>query len=134
MKKLECILLSLILLLLMVGCGTPVTVKGTQLLSSGEIKSIRVSSLPEGYSFKFQSSDKIQKFADYFTNLHLIDVFEENPNEYSGMTWVIKITYSDNQEQTIYHFGKFIRGENGSWFKMDYEEAVQFETLLPLNE
>ena len=57
--------------------------------------------------------------------------FSENPNDYDGMTWVITLKYDDNSELVIYHFGNmFIKVAGGLWYKMDYEEACCFATLL----
>lgn len=57
--------------------------------------------------------------------------FEENPNEYTGMTWVIALEYENGETLNIYHFGNmFIRSQNGSWYRMSYEEASRFDTLL----
>ncbi len=66
----------------------------------------------------------------------MISDFEENPDEYSGMTWVIVLEYEDGSKETVYHFGNmFIRTNGGSWYKMTYEQAGAFDSLLwELNE
>ncbi len=47
------------------------------------------------------------------------------------MTWVLKFTYSDKTEETIYHFGNmFVRNANGQWFKMRYDEAEKLDGIL----
>lgn len=98
--------------------------------SNPGIKNISVtSSLPGGNSYSFD--DDAYKVADYLTGLKLSSDFSENPDEYDGMTWVITVTYVDDYVDTIYHFGNmFIRNENGSWYKMDYDEAVKFDSII----
>ena len=57
--------------------------------------------------------------------------FEENPNDYAGMTWVITLKYDDGSETVIYHFcNRFIRSDESSWYQMQYEEASQFDALM----
>ena len=47
------------------------------------------------------------------------------------MAWVISLEYDNGDVLTVYHFGNmFIRTENGPWYKMTYDEAKRFDTLL----
>ena len=102
-----------------------------KLLKDGAITDITVTSLPEGYEYKFSDIAAIQNIREYFDTLHLESEFTENPNEYCGMTWVLKFTYSDQTEETIYHFGNmFVRNANGQWFKMRYDEAEKLDGIL----
>ena len=67
----------------------------------------------------------------YLTGLNLISDFEENPDQYGGMTWVIALDYKDGTTETVYHFGNmFIRNSGGPWYKMTYEQASAFDSLL----
>ena len=94
------------------------------------LKSISVESLPGGYSYSF-NNDNLYKVWDYLSDLKLISDFPENPDEYDGMTWVITLACAAGHTETIYHFGNmFIRDENGSWYKMDYDQASEFQALL----
>ena len=102
-----------------------------KLLKDGDIIDITVTSLPEGYEYKFSDTAAIQNIREYFETLHLESEFTENPNEYCGMTWVLKFTYSDKTEETIYHFGNmFVRNASGQWFKMRYDEAEKLDGIL----
>ena len=131
MKKLLIITLAFLYVLSMVGCSQqPQQVQGGQLLAEGNIVKIDVSSLPEGYDYSFSGADA-KAIIDYLSTLNLESNFEENPNEYDGMTWVISLKYENGDALTIYHFGNmFIRVKGGSWYKMTYDEASRFDTLL----
>ena len=131
MRKLFAILMAIFCTLGIVGCSQqPQQVQGNQLLEEGDVIKIDVSSLPEKYNYSFNEEDA-KEIIDYLSNLNLQSNFEENPNEYDGMTWVISLEYDNNNKLTVYHFGNmFIRAEKGSWYKMAYEEASRFDTLL----
>ena len=131
MKKIIAIVLVCICVLGIVGCSQqPQQVQGGQLLAEGNVINIDVSSLPEGYNYSFSGADA-KAIVDYLSTLNLESNFEENPNEYMGMTWVISLKYESGDVLTIYHFGNmFIRVKGGSWYKMTYDEASRFDTLL----
>lgn len=131
MKKLTVLLLTLICVLGIVGCSQqPQQVQGGQLLAEGNVVKIDVSSLPEGYDYSFNGEDA-EEIIGYLSGLNLQSDFEENPDEYAGMTWVISLEYENGDILTIYHFGDmFIRSEKGSWYKMTYEEGGRFAVLL----
>ena len=131
MKKPFAILLVFFCVLGIVGCSQqPQQVQGNQLLVEGNVIKIDVSSLPEGYNYSF-NGENAKEIIDYLSNLNLQSNFEENPNEYTGMTWVISLEYDNGNELTVYHFGNmFIRSEKGSWYQMTYEEASRFDVLL----
>ena len=131
MKKVLTIAVAFLCLLGMVGCSQqPQYVQGNQLLVEGNVIKIDVSSLPEGYNYSFDG-EVVKEIIDYLSNLNLQSNFEENPNEYTGMTWVIYLEYDNGDKLTVYHDGNmFIRTEEGSWYKMTYDEANRFDTLL----
>lgn len=94
------------------------------------VQSVRVTSLPKGYEYSFEKEDA-QAVIDYFSDLDLIADFEENPDEYKGLTWVITFEYSTGGSVTVYHFGNaFVKQAGGPWYKMTYEQASRFESLL----
>ena len=129
MKKLAVLLLILACLLPMSACSGAAA-KGEILLKEGTVTEISVSSLPKSYDYTFQGDDA-QSIRDYIAELGLTTDFPENPNEYAGMTWVISLEYEDGDILTIYHFGNmFIRTADSSWYKMTYEEASRFDTLI----
>lgn len=100
------------------------------LIREKTINNITVTSLPSGYEYSL-TGDDVNAIVDYFSNLHLISDFEENPDEYDGMTLVVSIEYHNGTSSTIYHFGNmFVRTDDRPWYKMDYEEASRFHPLL----
>ncbi|MBQ8399977.1 MAG: hypothetical protein IJX08_08465 [Clostridia bacterium] len=95
------------------------------------VSRIAISSLPESYSYAFTNVQGRAQIIDYLLDLDLNADFGENPNEYSGMTWVITLYFADGGSTTIYHFGNmFIRAENGPWYKMNYEQANKLSEIV----
>ena len=91
---------------------------------------ITISSLPEGYNYSFAGADA-DTIVKYLSGIELISEFEENPERHVGMVWVISVKYETGDITTIYHFGnRFIRVNNGPWYKMNFDEASQFDSLL----
>ena len=131
MQKLLTIVLVFLCVLGMVGCSQqPQQVQGKQLLVEGNVIKIDVSSLPEAYNYSF-NGENAKAIIDYLSNLNLDSNFEENPNEYVGMAWVISLEYDNGDKLTVYHCSNmFIRSEKGSWYKMTYDEASRFDALL----
>ncbi len=106
------------------------SVKNNQLLEDGNVISIQVSSLPEGYKYSF-SKESAKVIADGLSYLHLESDFEENPDEYCGLTWVISLEYEDGDNLIIYYSGNmFIRSDKSSWYKMDNKGASWLGKLL----
>ena len=102
-----------------------------RLLPEGDIIGITVKTLPEGLEYTFSDIISIQNIREYFDTLTLEPDFTEKPEEYNGMSWVLKFTYSDQSEETIYHFGNmFVKNEKGQWYKMKYEEAEKLDGIL----
>ena len=130
MKKLLIIALAFLCVFGMVGCSQqPQQAQSNQLIAEGNVIKIDVSSL-EGYNYSFDG-EKAKEIIDYLSNLNLQSNFEENPNEYAGMTWVISLEYETGDILNVYHFGNlFIRSEKGAWYKMAFEEASRFQVLL----
>ncbi len=116
-------------LLALTACSSAVA-KGGTLLKEGSVRKISVSSRPEGDRYSF-TGNRAQSIVDYISRLNLIKDYPENPRDYDGATWVISLEYEGGDSLTIYHFGnKFIRTEDGPWYKMTYEEASRFDTLV----
>ncbi len=95
------------------------------------VNRIAVSSLPESYSYEFTNVEGRTQIISYLSDLDLTADFSENPNEYSGMTWMITLYFADGTSTTIYHFGNmFIRAEGEPWYKMDYEQGNKFDEIV----
>ena len=95
-----------------------------------DIIKVSVSSLPEGFSYSFdgESADAI---VEYLSNIELISKFKKNPDRYLGIVWVISLEYNNSDISTVYQSGnRFIRANSGPWYKMNFDEANQFESLL----
>jgi hypothetical protein len=103
------------------GCGLPN-------LDENDIKSISVTSSPEGYEYSFKGDDA-QAIVDYLENLHLTPFSGINSED--GMTWVISIEDKNGKITTVYHScNKYIMAEDGSLYEMIFEEANRFSSLL----
>ena len=103
---------------------------GAKLLSQTKnISSVEISTLPEGIEYSFSSYDA-KKIVDYFSGLYLISDFPENPDEYYGMTYVVKFTYDNGRTEVIYLFGSFVRASNSAWYKLAFAEYRYFDDLL----
>ena len=100
------------------------------LLQAGYVTQVAVSSLPEGYAYAYVGEDAMA-IVDYLDSLSLQSRFKEDPDEYTGMTWVISVDYADGSTVTVHFFGNlFIRKEDGPWYRMEDEEAERFHALL----
>ena len=129
MKKWIAAFLILVCLLSIAACSGA-GAKGKILLKEGAVKKITVTSMPAYYAYSFEG-DAVQPIVRYLSELNLTADFPEDPNLYTGMTWVILLDYADGETLTIYHFGNlFIKTADGPWYKMTYKEAEWFGTLL----
>jgi hypothetical protein len=103
------------------GCGLPN-------LDENSIKSISVTSSPEGYEYSFKGADA-QAIVDYLESLHLTPFSGINSED--GMAWVISIEHKNGKITTVYHScNKYIMAEDGSLYEMIFEEANRFSSLL----
>ena len=130
MKRSIFVLLLCFCLVFAISCGSEDGSVNSAALDEGVVKSIEVSSMPHGYEYSFEGNDA-HAVIDYIRGLHLEADFSEDPDVYTGMTWVVDIRYEDGTDTTVYMFGNmFIRKDNENWLKMDYNEAAAFEELL----
>jgi predicted small lipoprotein YifL len=130
MKKIFVWMLVLMLVLSLCACNGSKQTPKSPLLPDGKVTNIKVTSLPEGHDYAFSGEDA-DAIVAYLSNLNLESEFKENPDEYTGMTWVIALEYESRDAVTVYHFGNmFIRAEKGDWYQMTYEEASRLDTLL----
>lgn len=112
------------------GCGGDMDEPVALLPKEDGIIGITVSSLPKGYDYSF-SGDDVDVIVEYLSNINLISDFSENHDVYFGSTWVISLQYDNGDVVTVRHSGnKFIQTNNGPWYKMNYDEANRFDSLL----
>ena len=97
--------------------------------TSKGVSSVSVSSFPGGYNYLFTGEDA-QKVTDYFSEIELTSKYDENPNELTGMTLKVTITYDDGNTETLYEISPFIRTEDGAWYMIIQSESSDFYTLL----
>ena len=122
MKRILLMILTLAVCLpILSGCSQ-------QNLDENSIKSISVTSSPEGYEYSFKGEDA-QAIVDYLESLHLTP-YLGLPSE-TGMAWVISIEHKNGKVTTVYHScNKYIMTEDGSLYEMIFEEADRFDSLL----
>ena len=133
MKKITSLLIAILLcVLVFAGCEKPNADTGLPPFeppTSEGVSSVSVSSLPEGYNYSF-TGEAAKKVVDYFSEVQLTSKFNDNPNEMSGMTLVVSITYEGGRTETLYEFSPFIRKDGGSWYKIVQNNAKDFHTYL----
>lgn len=133
MKYITVCFLIAALLCTLAGCAASKTLTGAALANSENVVQIQISSLPESetYQRSYTSPGKIKAVTDYIDALILSEKFPENPNEYTGMTWVITYVYEDGTQLTSYHFGNmFFRAGTGQWTRMTYEQAERLDSII----
>ncbi len=107
--------------------GRPAYTKGGTLFQAGKVRHISVSSLPEGYDYSY-TGKYAQAILDYLSGL---DLTEGSTGAPDGMTWDIVLEYEDGSTVTLYHSGNsVITVSGGSQYKMTYEQASAFDSLL----
>ncbi len=122
MKKSIAFVLVFVFVLSLVGCSSGIE------FEAENIKNIFVSSLPGGYDYSF-SGDDANAIVDYLVNFDLTPYYEVIDEV--GMAWVISIEYENGRTTRVYHnCNKYIKVDDGSWYKMSFEEANRFNTLL----
>ena len=122
MKRILIMILALAICLpILSGCSLPN-------LDENDIKSISVTSSPEGYEYSFKGADA-QAIVDYLESLHLTPFSGINSED--GMTWVISIEDKNGKITTVYHScNKYIMAEGGLRYEMIFEEANRLSSLL----
>ncbi|MBR2621358.1 MAG: hypothetical protein IKC97_03180, partial [Clostridia bacterium] len=113
------------------GCS-PAHTEESVLLKEGTVKHISVSSLPEGYNYSY-TGENAQAIVDYLVGLDLVEDSAPPP---PGGVWNIILEYEDGSTVKLYHSAnEYIGISGGSQYKMTYEQASAFDSLLwELNE
>ena len=117
--------------MLTAGCkGSEVTAPNTLLPGTDGIKAVSVSSTPQGYEYSFSGENAV-KLVNFILRMDVVPDFPEDPNVYTGMTWVIAAEYEDGSTVTVYLFGNmFIRSGEDPWQKVSAKEAEELKALL----
>lgn len=128
-KGLTMILAAMLCLLFVFGCAA---FRGNALLPGKHgIASIQVSTMPHGYTATLSGADA-EKLADYIAHLNVQAKMSEDPSVFTGMTWVMTMTYETGETVTLYLFAdRFIRAEDGPWYLISEREAQGVVALLP---
>ena len=131
MKKIAVFVLALLCVVALVGCS-PAHTEESVLLKEGTVKHISVSSLPEGYNYSY-TGENAQAIVDYLVGLDLVEDSAPPP---PGGVWNIILEYEDGSTVKLYHSAnEYIGISGGSQYKMTYEQASAFDSLLwELNE
>jgi hypothetical protein len=126
MKKITVLVLALLCMVALVSCS-PAYSKGSVLLKEGKVKNVSLSSLPEGYDYSY-TGRKAQAILDYLAGLDLVEDTTPPP---PGGVWIITLEYEDGSTVKLYHSAKeTITISGGSQYKMTYEQAHAFDSLL----
>lgn len=112
------------------GCGKDSDDTSLLIPQKDGIINVTVTSSPPGYTYSFHNDDATA-IVDYLLGLNLISDFQENPDDYFGMMWIISLEYENGVTVTVYHsVNMFIRTNSGPWYKMNFEEADRLYALL----
>ena len=130
-KKIFAVLILVLCLAMLAGCKSQEkTTPNTLLPGTDGITAVTVSSMPQGYDYSF-SGENAETLAEYILNMDMVSDFEEDPNVYTGMTWVIAVEYADGKTVTVYLFGHtFIRSGDDPWLKVSTKAAEGLEALM----
>ena len=127
MKKIVVFVLALLCVVALVGCS-PAHAEESTLLKEGTVKRVSVTSDPEAYAYSYTGKDA-QAIVDYLSSLDLTE--NSGGNNADGGSWKIVLEYKDGSTVVLYHSGnKVITVSGGSQYKMTYEQASAFDSLL----
>ena len=112
------------------GCSGETGVPNALLPGAQEITDISVSTMPRGYEAVFAGEDAVT-LAEYILSMGVQTEFSEDPNVYTGMTWVFDVNYEDGSTVTVELFGNlFVRRDDGPWHKVSGNAAERLEALV----
>ena len=96
------------------------------------INNIEISTLPESddYNKTLYNIEDIDTIVKYLNSITPF-ITKENPDEYVGLSIIIKINYKDGSTKQYNHFGnKFIKEDDGEFYELKYDEAEKFEEII----
>ena len=96
------------------------------------INNIEISTLPESddYNKTLYNIEDIDTIVKYLNSITPF-ITKENPDEYVGLSIIIKINYKDGSTKQYNHFeNKFIKEDEGEFYELKYDEAEKFEEII----
>lgn len=96
------------------------------------INNIEISTLPEldDYNKTLYNIEDIDTIVKYLNSITPF-ITKENPDEYVGLSIIIKINYKDGSTKQYNHFeNKFIKEDDGEFYELKYDEAEKFEEII----
>ena len=96
------------------------------------INNIEISTLPESddYNKTLYNIEDIDTIVKYLNSITPF-ITKENPDEYVGLSIIIKINYKDGSTKQYNHFeNKFIKEDDGEFYELKYDEAEKFEEII----
>ncbi|MBQ3199571.1 MAG: hypothetical protein IJB67_04335 [Firmicutes bacterium] len=131
MKKLIAVVLALVCVFNLVGCGA----KGKSVVITLPDNIEKITVAWNGgplTTFSYTDSAKNEKLVEYFTTLELSPT-KEDPAQYNGGSWTITISTGSETIEMV-HFGNlFFMTPTGEWCNMSYEQAAEMENILKEN-
>ena len=131
MRKIMTVILAAVLCAAFAaGCDGEAGVSNALLPGTQGIKQIAVSTMPQMHEAMFYGENAV-KLADYILRMDVQTEFSEDPNVFTGMTWVFTVHYEDGSAVTVELFGNlFVRTDNGPWHKVSANAAEGLETMV----
>ena len=129
-KRIALILACVVCVALASGCSGEMGVTNTLLPGTQGIGHISVSTMPQLHEAVFSGENAV-KLAEYILNMDVQTEFSEDPNVYTGITWVFAVNYEDGSVVTVELFGDmFVRTDSGPWHKVFGNAAEGLEELV----
>lgn len=100
---------------------------------SREIKSIKISTLPESEDKerRYTTEDKIEKIREHIDSLSWKDVTSENPEDYTGITYIVTIEFDDETTKTYSFFAnQFFKFDGIEWMKIKESDVMKLENII----
>ena len=128
MKRTIAFLLALSTVLIVSACSRDSTdfIIG---ISTESVERISIKTLPELFSaVELSDIDEIETIVRYLTELNIGKEF--NPDPAGGMSYIIDVSYKDETMHRIVLFGNSHITADDKTYKLSYEEAVAFDTVI----
>ena len=125
MRRFAAILLATVVCVsLLAGCDSKAGQTQEALLPSVKgIAGVEISSLPGLYSGGCTGKDATA-LAERILAIPTKADYTEDPNVYTGMTWVLVFLYEDGRIVTVELFANmFIQADDGPWYRVPVQDA-----------